>query len=234
MQGLSILIPCYKESERGDFYERMCKLRNYLYAQSFEHEIICILDGKDMVAENICEHLDIECIKIKHNQGKGYAIRLGLFSARYDTIMYLDADLSTDINYIAEFYETINKGYSLVIGERNCERRFLSKLGLFVTKKILKIPYNDTQCGFKMFKKSSVRDIWGYFKSTKWLLDIELILYIQALTNSVKSIPVNYDDDLESTLNNFEAFWYSCKEMLSILVRRKKVIGQIKAKNKQV
>ena len=102
MQGLSILIPCYKESERGDFYERMCKLRNYLYAQSFKHEIICILDGKDMVAENICEHLDIECIKIEHNQGKGYAIRLGLYSAGYDTIMYLDADLSTDINYIAD------------------------------------------------------------------------------------------------------------------------------------
>lgn len=232
MQGLSVIVPCYKESERGNFYERLSQLQDYLYAQSFSHEIICVLDGKDTVAERICKELDIDCIKIERNQGKGYAIRLGLYSAMYDTIMYLDADLSTDLNYIADFYDLIGKGYSLVIGERNCERRLLSKLGLFVTKKILGIKYNDTQCGFKMFKKSSVKDIWGYFKSTKWLLDIELILYMQALTDSIKSVPVNYDDELPSTLNSFKATFYSIKELLSILVRRKTVIEQIKNKNK--
>lgn len=232
MQGLSIIVPCYKESERGNFYERLSQLQDYLYAQSFNYEIICVLDGKDTVAERICKDLSIECIKLEQNQGKGYAIRLGLYSTMYDTIMYLDADLSTDLNYIADFYDLIGKGYSLVIGERNCKRRLLSKLGLFVTKKILNIEYNDTQCGFKMFKKSSVKDIWGYFKSTKWLLDIELILYMQALTDSIKSVPVNYDDKLPSTLNSFKATFYSIKELLSILVRRKKVIEQIKNKNK--
>lgn len=230
MQGLSVIVPCYNESKRGNFYRRLKSLDDYLYMQAFNYEIICVLDGPDEEAVRICETLDIGYIKVLINQGKGYCIRLGINKARYDTIMYLDADLSTDINYIAEFYNEIKQGYSLVIGERHCKRRFLSKIGLFITKRVLDIKFDDTQCGFKMFKKSSIESIKDYFKSTRWLLDIELILYMQALTNKIKSMPVNYDDDLPSTLNTFKAAIYSSKELLSILVRRKKVIEQIKNK----
>ena len=232
MQGLSVIIPCYNESKRGNFYERLAILQSYLDAQIFSYEIICVLDGLDEAAAQACSELGIEYIQLHKNQGKGFAIRLGIYNTNYDTIMYLDADLSTDINYIAEFYEEINQGYSLVIGERHCKRRFLSKIGLFITKHLLGIKFDDTQCGFKMFKKSSIRDIQGYFKATKWLLDIEIILYMQVLTNSIKSIPVNYDDELPSTLNSFKASFSSFKELLSILVRRRKTIEQIK--NKQV
>lgn len=232
MQGLSVIVPCYNESKRGNFYERLSILQDYLNLQNFNYEIICVLDGIDEGAVQVCDDLGIKYIQIDKNQGKGYAIRLGLYHTQYDTIMYLDADLSTDINYIARFYREIKYGYSLVIGERHCKRRLISKLGLFITKYLLGLKFDDTQCGFKMFRKSSIKDIQGYFKSTKWLLDIEIILYIQALTGSIRSIPVNYDDELPSTLNSFRASLDSFKELLSILVRRRKVIEQIKNKNK--
>ena len=230
MQGLSVIIPCYRESKRGNFYERLSKLQTYLTKQNFSYEIICILDGPDEEAEHICKSLDIMYIRLLKNTGKGFSIRLGICNASYDTIMYLDADLSTDIEYIDKFYEEVSMGYSLVIGERDCKRRFLSKLGLFFTKNILGIKFNDTQCGFKMFKKADVKEIQKYFKSKRWLLDIDLILYMQTLTGKIKSISVNYDNELPSTLNSFKAALSSSKELLSILVRRRKVIEQIKNK----
>ena len=112
LRGITAIIPARNEERCiGEIIER---------TKPFCDEIV-VVDGhsKDRTAE-IANGFGEGVRVVKDNRkGKGDAVRVGAFAARYETIVYLDADGSHDPKDIPALVEPIKKGEAdLVIGSR--------------------------------------------------------------------------------------------------------------------
>ncbi len=190
-----IIIPCYNEAKRLDvnaFVE---------FIQSHNQYHLCFVnDGsKDTtlsVLQTIKEQVTtrVSIIDVKKNAGKAAAVRSG---ARYlfnkqdvNYIGFIDADLSTDFNDFKKLVDTLhnNSELSLVYGsrgkgeghiERNVFRNIFSKMVKMIVFLILGLPIEDTQCGAKVFRRSSIPIAYDTPFLTRWLFDVEIFIRLK-------------------------------------------------------
>ena len=114
--------------------------------------------------------------------------------AKGEAILMLDSDGATDINE----YENLNKilfsssnHHGLAIGSRNhlvekvvsqraWYRNILMHGNNFIVQNIVGVKnINDTQCGFKLFKRKSMRAIFRNMHLNRWAFDVEMLLIAQ-------------------------------------------------------
>ena len=112
LRGVTAIIPARNEEPSiGEIIER---------TRPFCDEIV-VVDGnsRDRTAQ-IAESFGDGVRVVKDNgKGKGDAVRVGAFAARYETVVYLDADGSHDPKDIPDLVAPIKKGEAdLVIGSR--------------------------------------------------------------------------------------------------------------------
>jgi glycosyltransferase involved in cell wall biosynthesis len=112
LQGVSAIIPARNEERCiGEIIEK---------TRPFCDEVV-VVDGhsNDRTAEIARSFGDGVRVVMDNGKGKGDAVRVGAFAARYDTVVYLDADGSHDPKDIPALVEPIKKGEAdLVIGSR--------------------------------------------------------------------------------------------------------------------
>jgi dolichyl-phosphate beta-glucosyltransferase len=206
---LSIVIPAFNEEDRLQAAIR--KTLDFLVNQSFKAELIIVCDGcTDNTAEIsrkfINENTNIRVIEYSPNRGKGYAVKTGVMNSNGDQILFMDADLSVPVNTITAFTEQINNGYDIIIGARNHKdtiilehqmflRELAGKLFGQIQKFILKIPFDDTQCGFKMFKKEAAIKLFSKIKYDCSYFDAEIIYLAYNGGLKIKEMPVTWKHD---------------------------------------
>ena len=112
LQGVTAVIPARNEERCiGEIIER---------TRPFCDEIV-VVDGnsRDRTAEIAASYGERVRVVKDNGKGKGDAVRVGAFAARYETVVYLDADGSHDPKDIPALVEPIKKGEAdLVIGSR--------------------------------------------------------------------------------------------------------------------
>ena len=242
VRDLSIVIPCYNESSRGKFQQRIDKLISFMQDRtSLDFEIIFVDDGSTDDTLEILKSNEREFIKIvsyRDNIGKAYALKRGINIAEGKYTLMMDADLYVPLEQIKRFYSYVSgaiyQHLAIAVRSRDTDkvkslpRKFLSKAAHLSAKVLLGIPdVDDTQCGFKMFNTANVRKILPFMKSERWLFDIELIIYMQALGNRTKCFNVTIQEDMPSTINSFEALKSSIRELLVIMMTRRNTVKQI-------
>jgi dolichyl-phosphate beta-glucosyltransferase len=245
MIDLSIVIPCYNEANRKNLIRRLNKIYNYMtYHTDIEFELIFVNDGStdntiamlNEFAQHKTDNVEISIISYERNIGKGFALKQGISKAKGLYTLMTDADLSIPLKNIRRFYDYIidTDNPQLVIGNRtneynkNTTRKLLTMSAKICTKKLIGIHESgDTQCGFKMFPTNEVQSILDFINSDRWLFDIELILYMQALGEKIKYIDVKSRNNLPSTINNKEAITTSIKELLMIMAYKNSTISYI-------
>ena len=120
---LSIIIPCYNEEYT------IKNLLEHLFEVQFpiEREIIVIDDGsernhREIIKEEI-NSKKIKFIRLPQNQGKGFAIRVGLKYASGDVFIIQDADFEYSPKDIPRLLPPIlNKETDVVYGTRFATR----------------------------------------------------------------------------------------------------------------
>ena len=227
-EKLSIIIPAYNEENV------ICStLEEIQGALDNNNEIIVVDDGStdktsDLVIENFP---NVKLIRISKNKGKGAAVKKGVMNASGDLILFLDADGSTPFHHVFDFLETI-KNYDIVIGSRTLPESniikkqplykvFLGKCGNLLIRFILNINYSDTQCGFKMFRRDSAREIFSKLQCNKWAFDFEVLKIAQLKNMSVKEIPVSWKNDPNTNVS-FLDYFTTLKNLIEIKLRYRK------------
>ena len=98
---LSVLIPCYNESEK--LFSSPKKIVKLVKKQDILYEIIVINNGstddtyirfKDLVTDP-----NISIIN-EMTKGKGFAVKKGLENCSFNKVLIVDADLSVDIDQL--------------------------------------------------------------------------------------------------------------------------------------
>lgn len=208
---LSIVIPCFNEAKsiKDNILNRVVP---YLKYHQHDYEIIAVNDGsKDQTLDELNSIEGIKVVSYETNKGKGYAVKQGILNASKDYILFMDADLSTDLSAI-EYVDKYHKDYDFIMGSRHHKKSNIVKkqplLRIFIgfcCRKLVNLKFHfhftDTQCGFKAMNKETANLLANKQLVDNFAFDVEY-LYIAKLHNKkIKEIPVKWENDRSSTVS---------------------------------
>lgn len=210
--NLSVIIPVYKEERRITrcIEDSLLFFRNNSVIQKFELVFVADVSGDRTIAiiqSYLSKNKEMRLIVNETRLQKGGSVKKGMLAAKYDLLLYYDADLSTPLYEINETLALIQT-YDIVIGSRgmpesHVEKRyfkiFLSKCFSFLKWLILGINLYDTQCGFKMFRRTTL-PIFHKQQLQSSCFDVELLYIAKKHGFSIKEKPVTW---IDSDMSNF-------------------------------
>jgi dolichyl-phosphate beta-glucosyltransferase len=185
---LSIIIPAYNEELR--LPATLKQIAAYLRSANREVEVIVIDDGsKDKtiaVGESFRNEIsNLRVISNGQNRGKGYSVRHGMQEACGRIVLFTDADLSAPIEEVEKLLPSM-QNHDVAIGSRAVDRSLISVheshfrefAGIIfnkIVRLILRLPFVDTQCGFKAFRREECRIIFEQQTIERFGFDPELL-----------------------------------------------------------
>ncbi|MEZ5305781.1 MAG: glycosyltransferase family 2 protein [Pyrinomonadaceae bacterium] len=207
---LSIVIPAYNEEARLGETVRLILL--YLRENAPDAELIIVDDGsRDSTADvgrvSCGEFPEIrtEVIRYEKNRGKGFAVRTGMEAASGRIVLFSDADLSTPIEELPKLVEPIEKGeVDVAFGSRALDRSLIGNrqpwrreqggkvFNLFV-RMITRLPFWDTQCGFKAFNMEKFGPLVSKMQIDRFGFDVEFLYVAYKKGLRLREIPVRWN-----------------------------------------
>lgn len=204
---LSIIIPSYNEEAR--LPGSLEKIASYIEAQQPNTEVIVVddgsTDGTAAVAERFRGKLsNLRVISNGVNRGKGFSVRNGSLQAQGEIVLFTDADLSAPIEEADKLLAALKEGDNdVAIGSRAIDRRLIEThqsafrefAGILfnrIVRIILRLPFVDTQCGFKAFRRERCRIIFEQQTIERFGFDPELLYLARHHGLSTVEVPVRW------------------------------------------
>jgi glycosyltransferase involved in cell wall biosynthesis len=235
---LSIIIPAY--NEEGNIKDGALKAVNdYLIKRKYSWEVLIVDDASKDETVKLAEafakkHSGFRVLKEPH-RGKGGTVIAGVLSAKGEIVLFTDMDQATPINQIEKFTPKFKEGYDVVIGSRGGRKGapILRKImaGGFVLLRtiILRLPYKDTQCGFKALKKDAGKKVFKKMKvfSEKAKIegaavtagfDIELLYIARKLKLKVAEVPVIWHHKGTERVSVVKDSWQGLRDMMQVRI----------------
>ena len=185
---LSIVIPSYNEEKR--LPTTLQRIAAYLKASGHKAEVIVVDDGSTDQTVKLAESFQGQIANLRiasngRNRGKGYSVRHGALEALGEIVLFTDADLSAPIEETDKLLAKLDE-YDVAIGSRAVNRalievhesRFREFAGIIfnkIVRIILRLPFVDTQCGFKAFRREKCRIIFEQQTIERFGFDPELL-----------------------------------------------------------
>lgn len=218
MSKVSVIIPAFNEELRlPATLDSVCA---YLEGSvDRDYEVIVVDDGSsdgtaDFVRSYEEKNERVKLISYEENQGKGYAVRTGMLAAKGDYVIYNDADGSSPIEELEKLIKSIDSGHDLAFGSRAkpddsrfvdalAYRKYMGNTFNLIVQALILPGIQDTQCGFKMFRRNVARDIFSVAQVNGFAFDVE-ILYIARLRHyKWEEVPINWSNVDGSKVNVF-------------------------------
>lgn len=227
---LSVIIPCYNESK--DIVEKAEIVKNKLNSLEIDSELILVNDGsKDNTAEVIssiggCVHSGYE-----KNKGKGGAVQKGIEDSTGDYVLFMDADLSTDLEAIDRLIPLLSSN-DFVMGSRHLKnsvipikqpfsRRFIGRCCRLLTCMIFGWRWKDTQCGFKAIRADIAKKMIEKQIIMGFAFDVEYLYIAKINKLKVIDMPITWRDDRGSTVSPFKSSVKFFKDMFKVRRHKK-------------
>lgn len=227
---LSIVIPAHNEEKR--LPPSLAKIDAYLKTQDYTYEVIVVENGSrdrtsEVVREFAKDHPYVRLLEVQ-TRGKGLAVKAGMLAAKGEYRFICDTDLSMPIEEIAKFLPPMREGYDVLIGTREGEgarrigepeyRHIMGRVLNFIVKLTAVPDFEDTQCGFKMFKREAAEDLFSVQQMTGIGFDVELIYVALRRGYRIADVPITWYFDPDSRMRLFQD---SLKILLEIWEIRK-------------
>jgi glycosyltransferase involved in cell wall biosynthesis len=235
---LSIVIPAYNERARIEL--TLKRVMTCVEEQGWDAEVLVVDDGsRDGTPEIVQRWMDryqrLHLIKNGANRGKGYSVRNGLLQAAGDIVMFTDADLSAPMEEANLLLAAIADGADVAIGSRWLDkerqtthqpmyRRFFGRCFNWVTRTVIGLPFKDTQCGFKAFKRPAAQVIFRLQRIERWGFDPEILFIARKLGYSIVEVPVTWGHDERSRMSYLKDGMKMLEEMA--VIRANSIAGR--------
>jgi dolichyl-phosphate beta-glucosyltransferase len=212
----SIIIPSYNEEQR--LPATLEKIADYLRNKQRNTEIIVVDDGSTdgtvAAAERFRGQIPgLRIVLNGRNRGKGYSVRHGSLEARGEIILFTDADLSSPIEEADKLLAALCDK-DVAIGSRAMNRKlievhestFREFAGIVfnrIVRLVLRLPFVDTQCGFKAFRRERSRVIFEQQTIERFGFDPEILYLARHHGLSIAEVPVRWAHSPATKVNMF-------------------------------
>lgn len=203
---LSLVIPAYNEAAPDRLPQSLKFVEDFVAVQDFEVEVIIVnnnsSDATLAIAEAAAErHPYIRAIT-ETTQGKGAAVKRGMLEAQGEYLFFCDADFSMPIEEVLKFLPPQLEGYDIAIASREAPgarrvdepemRHVMGRVFNFIIKVIAVRGLNDTQCGFKCFRREVALALFPLQTIDGWSFDVELLFIAQRRGYTIVEVPITW------------------------------------------
>lgn len=231
---VGVVIPCYNEELR------IKKLEFFSFIdQNPSYHLCFVNDGSTDNTLKVLQKLaaerpdNISVYDCPQNGGKAEAVRQGMLHLAKDPelnyIGFLDADLSTDLDDFDGLVQTLsepNTNFEMVNGSRIARmganihkdgaRQIISKTINLIIRKILGMPFQDTQCGAKVMTPEIAKIVFNQKFLTRWLFDVEIFMRMKREFGSEQAIAMLCEQPLKRWVHE-DGSKLSMKDSIKIL-----------------
>ena len=140
--------------------------------------------------------------------GRGGALKEAWSTSSAEVVAYMDADLSTGLEFLQPLLEPIVKGETdISIGsrlapgatiDRSVQREVISRIYNIIARRFLRYTIRDAQCGFKAVRANVARDLIVRIEDNGWFFDTELLVLAWRDGLRINEIPVRWVEDNDS------------------------------------
>lgn len=211
---LSVVIPFFNENRRLE--KTLPLLLSFIDRLPFASEILLVDDGSTDRSLEVVTHLlkgrSYALLRNAGNQGKGSAVRQGMLAAQGKFILFSDADLSTPLEEVLRFLPILEREADLVIGSRALRssrveihqarpRELMGKFFNRIARLLSFRDIQDSQCGFKCFRRGAARDLFSRQKLDGFAFDAEILFLAQRLGYRIREEAVIWRNDPQSKVH---------------------------------
>jgi dolichyl-phosphate beta-glucosyltransferase len=175
-------------------------------------------DGTVAVVKKYATHCpELRLVSHSRNQGKGAAVRTGMLASRGELILFADADHATPFSQCDELLTAVQSGADLACGSRfGCRpgqvrrtvpRRLMSGAFRLLAHWTVRPGLKDTQCGFKLFRRSAAMSLFRQSSETGYLFDIEILSLASRQGMQVSEVPVTWQEMPGSKVSLWRDSW---------------------------
>jgi len=244
MDKVAIIMPAYNEQKRigttlkaySDFFNNIVKTK------IFDYGIVVVINNTTDKTEEIVKKFMKINKKIVYidllRGGKGYAVIEGFKIALerdFDYIGFVDADMATSPEELFEIIKETKK-YDGAIADRylknseisprpSVKRLIARRVFNFLIRTLLLVPFGDTQCGAKFFKREALEEVIDKLSMSQWAFDAELLYHLHNRGYKIKRVPTKWYDKEYSKIN----FWRAGPWMALGVVRLRLLNSRLKS-----
>jgi glycosyltransferase involved in cell wall biosynthesis len=203
--ALSIVIPAFNEKLR--LPASLERIAEYIRNSGRDTEVIVVDDGSRdhtaAVAESFRDRISrLRVVSNGRNRGKGFSVRHGMLEARGELVLFSDADLSAPIEEADKLITALDHcdvaigsralDRSLIAVHESAFREFAGIVFNKIVRFVLRLPFVDTQCGFKAFRRERCRIIFDQQRIERFGFDPELLYLARHHGLKAVEIPVRW------------------------------------------
>jgi dolichyl-phosphate beta-glucosyltransferase len=204
-RSISIIIPAFNEGKR--LPSTLATIKEHLAAGTWEFvEIVVVDDGSHDKTVNVALAAGARVLRNPGNRGKGYSVRQGMLEGKGDWLLFSDADLSAPIEELDSLWDAVEQqGANCAIGSRALNqaligvhqplfRETMGRIFNLLVRFATGLPFQDTQCGFKLFEAAAGREIFGRQRIDGFGFDVEVLFIANRLGYRVVEVPIRWND----------------------------------------
>jgi glycosyltransferase involved in cell wall biosynthesis len=227
MQPFTIIVPVFNEEEI--LKKNTETLIAYSDKLGVPYEIVLASNGSDDGSLRIGPELQKPHPQVKFfhlpDKGVGRAFKKGIGQARYEHIIFMDADLSADLSFI-EKADLALDDHVLVLGTKIGglqNRSLFRKMGSFVfylsVLLLMGLKYVDYAPGAKAYQRSFLKRYLNYIDDhTSFVLNLTFIATVKQ--EPVVEIPIACDDRRKSRFNLWKEAASKYRGLLTLKIRQ--------------
>jgi glycosyltransferase involved in cell wall biosynthesis len=242
MIDYSIVIPVYNEESR--ITKTLTQTLSFMNQFAPAFEIVVVDDGSkdktaDVVEEYVKDHPEIKLIKNVH-KGKAAGVRTGMLKSSGKMVLMMDADMATPLEELKRLATWINDNdFDIAIASREgigakrqdepLYRHVMGRVFNLLVRAVLGLEFQDTQCGFKLFKGEVARTVFSRLivygenlpqinKPFFGAFDVEVLYCAKQMGYKTKDVPVKWNYVATTRLNVFSNSYKMARDVLRIKI----------------
>jgi dolichyl-phosphate beta-glucosyltransferase len=202
--SLSIVLPCLDEAER--LPGTLAAYLAHFPPDRAEVELVVVDDGSTDGTTAIADQIAaadprVRVLRTTRHHGKGYAVRTGIRAAQGELVVFTDADGSYGPEQLERVVAALDRA-PVAIGARlggragagSPLRRLASRVFNRVMRLLLGLPFHDTQCGLKGFRRGAAEATFRRARVDGFAFDAEALWIARRLGIEVVEVPVRAEE----------------------------------------
>ena len=234
MQEVTVIMPVHNMGK--GIISSVATVRDYLERAGYEYQIVVVDDGSTDDTVMYCGVIerweDVEVICMGRNQGKGAAILAGCKRIRHSHVLFIDSDLQISLDELDTFFRVMHLyNAQAVIGNKrhvysqisyNFKRKAVSNVYNYICRKLFGIQLRDTQCGFKLFKASAIREVTKKMAIKRFAYDIELLVILNERGYRIVDAPIKMKPQDNRGSISFKNILETFRDTVKVWIKKKR------------